>query len=191
MIKRYSKRNSVLGLMLHALITYMIYVLPYFRGLYSFVGESLIIASISCLSALHGFGIGALASLISPIPSLVVLNTSPLDINMILQRILQPFVKYVVVAGFVGILVDTPEKIGRIALWTYLSLIIQSLVTASILGNPDYYLNTFLPQSSLEYISASLITLELVFPYSFLAKILEKTLRGARKASSRPKSPSK
>jgi len=173
LVKRYSKSTSLMGILIHILLVCCVKGLTLFRGYLSFLEESLVEASIASLSALHGFGVGGLVAIATATGNTFFQSRTTYDINALLLTFLLSLARYVALAGFLGIIVDTPEKVGRVALWTYLALVIVNLFLASIMGNPDYFINFYLPRASVEFLAAALLSLNFVFVYSLFARALE------------------
>ena len=185
MVKRFNRKITALpSLLLFIAIYFTVKLTPFFSGVYSFLGDSIIMASLAVIAALHGLGLGILTAFLMSFLDTWVLSSAAIIFLtgqsaratslLTAMSFFQSFGKGITVAGMVGIIVDTPEKIGRTAIWTYVSLLIYQVFFGAILGDIDYFLDTILPRAALELIASSLLTIVLIFPYSIPATYIDK-----------------
>lgn len=172
---RIPRKYSVLSILIHVVLTAIVYTLLPLKGFLYFINKALVIASISAISSIFGSAVGSLSTLLSTFAviyiSLPELAT-PMEMISVFWSI---FFKQIIVVGFVGTIVDKPNQPERMILWTFLSSIISYIVSSIIsMTDLEYFVGVIIPLSSPTLISSALLAPLLAIMYGGIGFSLQK-----------------
>ena len=175
MIGRKDRGKSLIWILFHSLFSLFLYRFHILPGYFEFLNESIMIGSIAAISAIYGPSIGFISSLISTLLIVFIPTIYTNNLVNLISTIWCIFMRQIVVAGFTGIIVDTPERIGRTPCWTFISHLLATIfISLPFIANLEYFLGTTIPRHAPIFASSSLLSIIFLTIYSITPKICTK-----------------